>query len=146
MRWGPILVMLVFCLGAIPAPAQDSPGIIPMAKEPDAKPATVKPAEAKPTEAKAVTPKPADVKPATVKPTTLTPAAAKTVAAKPATPKPAAAKAELAPDVFAGIPPDERLKIQAALLWTGDYTGCLLYTSDAADDLTRVDLGGRRIL
>src|SRR5665811_1985513 len=23
--------------------------------------------------------------------------------------------------------------------------GCLLYTSDAADDLTRVDLGGRRI-
>src|SRR5665811_2618826 len=27
------------------------------------------------------------------------------------------------------------------------YTkGCLLYTSDAADDLTRVDLGGRRII
>ena len=25
------------------------------------------------------------------------------------------------------------------------YT-CLLYTSDAADDLTRVDLGGRRII
>src|SRR5665811_1386345 len=25
-------------------------------------------------------------------------------------------------------------------------TGCLLYTSDAADDLTRVDLGGRRII
>src|SRR5665811_409413 len=24
------------------------------------------------------------------------------------------------------------------------YNGCLLYTSDAADDLTRVDLGGRR--
>src|SRR5665811_58049 len=24
--------------------------------------------------------------------------------------------------------------------------GCLLYTSDAADDLTRVDLGGRRII
>jgi len=31
----------------------------------------------------------------------------------------------------------------------GDYAasgGCLLYTSDAADDLTRVDLGGRRII
>src|SRR5665811_653193 len=28
---------------------------------------------------------------------------------------------------------------------TGDGT-CLLYTSDAADDLTRVDLGGRRII
>ena len=123
MRWGPILVMLALLLGAGPAPAQDSPGIIPMAKEPDAKPATVKPAEAKPTEAKAVTPKPTAVKPATVKPTTVTPAAAKTVAAKPATPKPAAAKAEPAPDVFAGIPPDERLKIQAALLWAGDYTG-----------------------
>src|SRR5665811_878095 len=35
--------------------------------------------------------------------------------------------------------------------WLGTITtrygssGCLLYTSDAADDLTRVDLGGRRI-
>src|SRR5665811_2628524 len=28
----------------------------------------------------------------------------------------------------------------------GRYVGCLLYTSDAADDLTRVDLGGRRII
>ncbi|GAB5857325.1 hypothetical protein JMUB7535_26890 [Staphylococcus aureus] len=27
--------------------------------------------------------------------------------------------------------------------WT---RACLLYTSDAADDLTRVDLGGRRII
>src|SRR5665811_1984485 len=26
------------------------------------------------------------------------------------------------------------------------YIICLLYTSDAADDLTRVDLGGRRII
>src|SRR5665811_533129 len=29
---------------------------------------------------------------------------------------------------------------------TGDLEICLLYTSDAADDLTRVDLGGRRII
>src|SRR5665811_2604248 len=28
----------------------------------------------------------------------------------------------------------------------GKSTLCLLYTSDAADDLTRVDLGGRRII
>src|SRR5450756_2036622 len=28
----------------------------------------------------------------------------------------------------------------------GDYTYCLLYTSDAADDLLCVDLGGRRII
>src|SRR5450756_833746 len=27
-----------------------------------------------------------------------------------------------------------------------DYVGCLLYTSDAADDLLCVDLGGRRII
>src|SRR5665811_2149441 len=33
-----------------------------------------------------------------------------------------------------------------ALYEKGDYNGCLLYTSDAADDLTRVDLGGRRII
>ena len=26
------------------------------------------------------------------------------------------------------------------------FNSCLLYTSDAADDLTRVDLGGRRII
>src|SRR5665811_1670344 len=29
---------------------------------------------------------------------------------------------------------------------TGYQVTCLLYTSDAADDLTRVDLGGRRII
>src|SRR5665811_1632588 len=29
---------------------------------------------------------------------------------------------------------------------TIDCLACLLYTSDAADDLTRVDLGGRRII
>src|SRR5450756_3168713 len=29
---------------------------------------------------------------------------------------------------------------------TGDPIGCLLYTSDAADDLLCVDLGGRRII
>jgi len=132
MRWGPFLAMLVLCLGAIPALAQDSLGIIPMAKQSDAKPAkkhvkpkaaTAKPAEAKPAEAKAVTPKSAAVKPATVTPAAAKTVAAKTVAAKSATPQTAAAKAEPAPDVFAGIPPDERLKIQAALLWSGDYTG-----------------------
>jgi hypothetical protein len=127
MRWGPFLVMLVLCLGAIPAPAQDSPGIIPGSAQTDAKPAKkhvkpkaviAKPAKAKPAEAKAVTLKPEAVKPAAV-----TPAAAKTVVATPATPKAAAAKAAPAPDVFAGISFGERQKIQAALLWAGDYTG-----------------------
>ena len=40
---------------------------------------------------------------------------------KPA-PKPAPV-AEKTSDVFAGIPAGERLKIQASLLWAGDYTG-----------------------
>src|SRR5665811_1111684 len=30
--------------------------------------------------------------------------------------------------------------------WFYPRSSCLLYTSDAADDLTRVDLGGRRII
>ena len=65
MRCGPFLVMLALLLGAAPALAQDSPGIIPMPKQPDAKPAKkhvkrkaiaakAKPAETKPAEAKAV--------------------------------------------------------------------------------------------
>ena len=29
------------------------------------------------------------------------------------------------PDVLAGIPADERLAVQAALLWSGDYTGSI---------------------
>src|SRR5665811_1546598 len=42
-------------------------------------------------------------------------------------------------------PPDARPGGHyAAIIYTPDTT-CLLYTSDAADDLTRVDLGGRRI-
>ncbi|MCF8477151.1 MAG: serine protease [Pseudolabrys sp.] len=35
------------------------------------------------------------------------------------------ATSEAAIDVFAGIPRDERLKLQAALLWSGDYTGAV---------------------
>src|SRR5665254_17168 len=34
----------------------------------------------------------------------------------------------------------------AAYSEKGNIKYCLLYTSDAADDLTRVDLGGRRII
>ena len=34
----------------------------------------------------------------------------------------------------------------AAYCQPGQYFRCLLYTSDAADDLLCVDLGGRRIL
>ena len=34
----------------------------------------------------------------------------------------------------------------AWLAWSNPYWCCLLYTSDAADDLLCVDIGGRRIL
>ena len=107
----------------------DSPGIIPATKQANAAPGKkhlkrkAAAAKAKPAEAKAATPKPTAVKPAAVKPATAEPVPAKTVAAKPAARAPAAAKAEPAPDAFAGIAPGERLKIQAALLWSGDYTG-----------------------
>src|SRR5450756_2606341 len=36
-----------------------------------------------------------------------------------------------------------RIQFSSAI---GPYKGCLLYTSDAADDLLCVDLGGRRII
>ena len=50
-------------------------------------------------------------------------AAQKKPAVAPAAPKNITANAEPDADVFAGIPQDERLKLQAALLWSGDYTG-----------------------
>ncbi|MEP7031179.1 MAG: trypsin-like peptidase domain-containing protein [Pseudolabrys sp.] len=90
-----------------------------------------KPAETNSTEAKSTETNPAETKPAETKP-----AAAKTdktdkaeKPAKPEKPAPAAktvksatAKSDAGPDVFAGIPITERLKIQAALLWAGDYS------------------------
>jgi len=51
---------------------------------------------------------------------TVTPPAAVLPPEKPDAPKTAATPEA---DVFAGIPRDERLKLQAALLWSGDYPG-----------------------
>lgn len=132
MRCGPFLLMLALLLGAAPALAQESPGVIPTPKQSDAAPAKkhvkrkatkANPAVTKPAEAKAVTPKTAAAKTAATKP-----AAAKAVAAKPAEQKNAEAKAadakaEPARDGIAGIAPGERRQIQAALLWAGDYSG-----------------------
>ena len=149
MRYGPFLAMFALLLGAVPAPAQDSPGIIPMPKQPDAaatkkhsrhKAAAVKPAEAKApvaavkkhkakvTAVKKIKPKPqpkateAKTAPKLPQPK---PADTKTAAVAPAAPKPDAAKAAPASDALAGVPPAERQKIQAALLWSGDYSGSL---------------------
>jgi hypothetical protein len=80
---------------------------------------------------KAAVPKPAAPKAAETKPAAEKPAEAKPAAdkpAKPATPQPTPSKtvtaksepAKSEPDAFTGIPPAERAKIQAALLWAGD--------------------------
>jgi trypsin-like peptidase len=131
MKRGPILLMLALCLGATPALAQESPGVIPSA-QPDAapaktikrkpvalKPAAVKPAEqAQPAAPKLSPPRPAIAAapaPAKTEPAPTPPAAAKTEATKPEPPQ----KPEQG--IVAGIPPAERLRIQAALLWAGDY-------------------------
>jgi hypothetical protein len=140
MRWGPFLAMLALLLGAGGAKAQESPSAMPVLKPADAPPVKKhvqrKAAETKPAQAKAVAPKPAAAaaKPAEVKlpqpksaqAKAVTPApapAAKTAVAVPVEPKTTIAKTEPAPDAFAGIPPSERQKIQAALLWSGDFTG-----------------------
>ncbi len=145
MRCAAVLVMLALLFGAAPALAEDSPSIFQFFKQSDAKPEKkhvkrraakpkeAKPAEVKPAEAKAAESKPADSKPAQTKPAEAkpvtpksaktTPADAKPSPAKPAAPKAAEVKTAPAPDVFAGIPRGERLKIQAALLWSGDYNG-----------------------
>ena len=50
-------------------------------------------------------------------------------------------------DVFWGLPGTRFDGAQfAAEAYGRGASGCLLYTSDAADDLLCVDLGGRRIL
>jgi hypothetical protein len=163
MRCGPFLVMLALLVGTAPAPAQDSPGIIPMPKQ-DAKQAP------KPVKHKAVAAKPAEAKSADVKPV-VKPARAKSVknaGRSPAIGKPgmvknaiegrkataaksAAVKGEAKPeakpeikpeakletkavakpeakaapdaDMLTEMAPNERQKIQAALLWAGDYAG-----------------------
>ena len=54
-------------------------------------------------------------------------------------------------DPIEPIPQTERIEVPRSMLGRGDtfalrVKGCLLYTSDAADDLLCVDLGGRRII
>ncbi len=121
MRWGPFLAMLALLLGAAPAPAQESPGILQARPQTDAKPA------AKNARPKAAAAKPTEVKPAQAKTAKARSARIKTATVTPAEPKPAvpsaAVNAASASDAFAGIPYGERRKILAALLWSGDYTG-----------------------
>jgi hypothetical protein len=89
----------------------------------DGKSAEALPAAEKPTDATPAAEKPArPATPAAAPPKTAT---AKSEPTKAVPAKSESAKSELAPDAFAGIPPAERMKIQAALLWAGDYAGAI---------------------
>src|SRR6476646_3411792 len=105
MHLGGTTVALALLLGVIPALAQDSPGIVPAPAQAAEKPKTQ---VAKPTAPKIAAPKIAA-------PTTV---AARTTGV-------ATDNAKLAPAELAEIAPAERQKIQAALLWSGDYTGSI---------------------
>jgi hypothetical protein len=100
------LMMLVLAFGAVPALADDaSTPAYPEAAAPAPKHAAKS--------VKAKTAKAAkDIK------------AAQMPAAKPA-PAKTDGKAEPAPDALAAVPADERLAVQAALSWSGDYTGSI---------------------
>src|SRR5450830_1238374 len=105
MRSGTVLVTLALLIGAAPAWADES---VPY-------PLEVKKSAVKHPRAKLAARKPAARKAAV----------ANRAAPKVVTPKTATANTEPAQDVFAGIPLGERQKIQAALLWSGDYTGAV---------------------
>ncbi len=98
--------MLAFLLGAVPAQAQELPGAIPTPAQPAAIRIASKAKVAR--HATSIAPAPKIAAPETV--------AAKTAALSA---EPAGSAAELS----AGISESARLKIQAALLWSGDYTG-----------------------
>ncbi|MBI3703952.1 MAG: peptidoglycan-binding protein [Rhizobiales bacterium] len=108
---------------ANPKATAKKPGEAKTAKQNKAKPVDVKLPTPRPEIAKADAKpaEPAQAKPAEVKLPTPRPEPVQTTASiNPTQPK-AAAITNAAPDAFAGIPPAERLKIQAALLWAGDY-------------------------
>jgi hypothetical protein len=140
MRLAPIVAFLVLsfsvgCASAQVSGAEASP--YPMeADQPAAEPAT-KPAAHKPLTFPAASktvakPAAAPAIAAQAKPEIAKSAAASVVlppirpeTAKPAAGRTAVTKPDTANDVFAGIPQDERLKLQAALLWSGDYIGAV---------------------
>jgi hypothetical protein len=144
MRLAPILMMLPLLLCA-PARAEEAKSILDLLKPAAERPAAPK-AAAKPKTVKRAAPEPARIGPAKPEPIKLPPPRpqlANAVEPKPEAKKPEPksaepnklelAKAELtkaeppkaepAPDTFAGIPPADRQKVQAALLWSGDYAG-----------------------
>ena len=118
---GPTIILAVL-LGAVPALTQESPGIMPGPAQPaqKSKPVHVAPKKvAARTATKDTARRAARMAPA---PSIAAPA---TVAAKSAALDLQPATTEPAQDAAAGISGGDRQKIQAALLWSGDYTGSL---------------------
>ena len=105
MHLGGTTLALALLLGTIPALAQDLPGIMPASAQAAEKTGTQ---VAKPAVPKNAAPKIAA-------PTTV---AARTTGSAAETAKPASAE-------ISEIAPADRQKIQAALLWSGDYTGSI---------------------
>ena len=143
------ILLLLSLTPCAPALADDTPALGIMkwftpAEEKPAAPAAATPAKPKASAPKVATaapavvpvklpiPKPEQAKPETAKaepvkteatrPEPKKPEAKAAEPAKPEPPKAEAVKAEAAPDTFAGIPAAERQKVQAALLWSGDYS------------------------
>src|SRR4029077_3469548 len=108
MRLGGSTVMLALLLGVVPALAQESPGLIPAPAQPTEK--------AKPAHRRAA---PKIAAPRIAAPVTVV---AKTDANAP---KADSVGTESAVETSAGLSDSERLKIQSALLWSGDYTGSI---------------------
>jgi len=106
MRLVLLLGIIALVLGVVPAAAQDSPGVAPTIQSaPEAKSAVKHPAAAKPAAKKT--------------------AEQQNPVSKPTPVESTAGKAEPARDPLANVPADERLAIQSALLWSGDYTGAV---------------------
>ncbi len=107
--------MLALLLSAVPALAQESPGILPTPTQPAIKSKPVHVVRKK------VAAKPAATK--TAPPSIAAPA---TVVAKSAALETQPTRTEPAPETtIAGISDGDRLRIQSALSWSGDYTGSL---------------------
>ena len=108
MRLAGSTMMLALLLGAAPALTQESPGILPTPAQSEAKAARAQAG-----------------KHALRRKAAPHIAAPETVSAKTVTPEPAPVRSEPTIAESAEVSPGDRLKIQSALLWSGDYTGSL---------------------
>ena len=108
MRLAVSTVMLALLLGAAPALTQESPGILPTVAQSEAKAARAQ-AGKHPVHRKAAP----------------NIAAPETVSVKTIRQEPGSVKSEPAIAGSTEISPGDRMKIQSALLWSGDYTGSI---------------------